>query len=223
MKLKSPIVLLVAGAALAAGLLGANLGSSDAGDAVTAASSPPAQSPSGPPPSASAPASAAPVAPPAIAVATYAGTVNGGGSLAVVVKGSRAVAYLCDGRNESWLSGTADGSDVTARNTTNDTLSATRGAGRLTGSLTVNGRSWTFALPTVKKPSGLYRATAQIRGAEVVGGWVVLPDGRQVGVLRRGGTTTGPAPAIDPVTGAVTVDGTRITASAPDPAVTLDR
>ena len=61
------------------------------------------------------------------------------------------------------------------------------------------------------KPSGLYRATTEVRGAKIDGGWVVLPGGRQVGILRRGDKPS-PAPRIDPETGAVTVDGEQLTA-----------
>ena len=50
-----------------------------------------------------------------------------------------------------------------------------------------------------------------MRGAEVDGGWIVLPDGRQVGILKREGKPSA-APRIDPGTGAVTVDGRQLTA-----------
>jgi serine/threonine-protein kinase len=222
MKLKSPIVMLVAGGALAAGLLAANIGESSGGaPSTTVASSAPAAAPS-PPPSASPSASTAPAviaasAPAATAVATYAGKVNGGGSLAIVIKGQSVVAYLCDGKNEAWLWGTTSGTSVSAKDKTGDTLTGTRGGGKIVGSLTVNGKTWTFTTPSVKKPSGLYKATAKIRGANVVGGWVVMPDGTQVGLLRRNGIT-GPAPVIDTATGQVTIDGTSIAAGEPDPA-----
>lgn len=227
MKLKAPIITLAAGAAVAAGLLIANIATNGGGDtAVTAApaaaatSAAPSASAS-PSPSATVSASPAAVsASPAAAtgVATYAGKVNGGGSLSVVVKGESVIAYLCDGRNEAWLWGTASGTSVSAKNKAGDTLTATRGGGKLTGSITVNGKKWTFTLPSVKKPSGLYRATANIRGAKVVGGWVVLSDGTQVGVLNRDGVAE-PAPAIDLASGQVTVDGTTLAASEPDPEV----
>jgi hypothetical protein len=50
-----------------------------------------------------------------------------------------------------------------------------------------------------------------VRGAKVDGGWIVLPGGRQVGVVERDGTPSA-APSIDPETGAVTIDGQKITA-----------
>ncbi|MEV0180748.1 hypothetical protein AB0I54_15840 [Streptomyces sp. NPDC050625] len=55
------------------------------------------------------------------------------------------------------------------------------------------------------------KAIAYLRGAKIDGGWIVLSDGRQVGILSRDGKA-GAAPRIDPATGAVTVDGERLTA-----------
>ena len=229
MKLKSPIVVLVAGAALAVGLIAANMSVFDADSANVVASvpvpsapitsTPPSSSPSASPStsgSASPSASSVQVTPSVAAVATYAGKVTGGGSLSIVVKATSVIAYLCDGTNESWLGGTVDGSTLTARNKAGDTLTGTRGGGKVVGSITVDGTTWTYSIPSVKKPSGLYRATAEIRGATVVGGWIVLPDGTQVGVLRRDEVAE-PAPAIDPANGAVTIDGTLVTATEPDP------
>lgn len=222
MKLKGPLVTLVAGAAVAAGLLAANLGTTGGDDTTTAvaASTPAASTPSATvSPSPSATASATPsasVAPAALpAVATYAGKVDAGGSLSIVVKGKTVIAYLCDGTNESWLWGVVDGAGVSAKNKAGDSLEGTRGGGKVAGSLTVNGKTWSYTLPTVKKPSGLYRATAKIRGASVVGGWVVLPDGTQVGLLTVDGVPR-PAPSIDASSGAVTIDGTQVTAEEPD-------
>jgi serine/threonine-protein kinase len=53
-------------------------------------------------------------------------------------------------------------------------------------------------VPRVSAPSGLYRAAARLRNAEIKGGWIVLPDGSQVGVLTRDGVP-GPAPSLDTV------------------------
>jgi hypothetical protein len=228
MKPKGPLVTLAAGAVLAAGLLIANFSFSKAErDATTAAAasvavaapSPSASASASPSGSASASASASASVAPAVSTTpvTYAGTVNGGGSLSVVLKGTSAIAYLCDGHNEAWLWGSVDGASVQLKNAKGDTLTATRGGGRLTGSITVHGRRWTFALPTVKKPSGVYRATAKVRGATVVAGWVVLPDGSQVGAWTADGGTVTPAQPIELDTGATTVDGASMTAAPADP------
>ncbi len=203
MKLNGPLVTLAAGAALAAGLLGANLLTTGRGGATTAAagvvSAAPSNeaatgTPTAPPPSVTTPgptaasstsSAVAPpstAAPPATGSATYAGTVTRGGPFAVAVKGSSAVAYLCDGTTEAWLWGTVDATGVSLKNPDGATLTAYSVTGRLVGTISVKGRQWSFSLPTVARPSGLYRSTAQIRGARVVSGWVVLPDGRQVGM-----------------------------------------
>jgi serine/threonine-protein kinase len=223
MRFKGPLVTLAAGAVLAVGLFAANLGNSSrttgtASSAVAETSAPSAAT-SGTATAAVATTPPATSSAPALpAEATYAGKVNGGGSLAVAVKGASAVAYLCDGTNEAWLWGSVDGGSVSLKNKNGDQLTGSGGGGKLTGSLTVRGRNWSFALPTVTKPSGLYRSTAKVRGATVVGGWVVLPDGSQVGLVTAVGGVGRAAPAIDLATGAVTVDGQSLTAGPIDPA-----
>jgi hypothetical protein len=69
----------------------------------------------------------------------------------------------------------------------------------------------------VQAPSGLYRATSTVRGARLVGGWIVLPSGDQVGLLNLGRTPR-PAPVLDPAAEAVTVDGVRVPVAPADPA-----
>jgi hypothetical protein len=58
---------------------------------------------------------------------------------------------------------------------------------------------------TVKKPSGLYRATADVRGATIKVGWIVLPDGTQVGSLESNPDAAAPsataAPPLDVTAG----------------------
>jgi hypothetical protein len=225
MKLNGPIVTLLAGVVVGAGLLVANLtltGNSDTANPV-AASAPAASASVSPTPSVSAsPAAAIKVSAPssAAAVATYAGHVyNGnvkGGSLSIVIKGDTAIAYLCDGKIEAWLWGKVSGTSLSLKNKDGATLVATRGGGKVTGRITAAGGTWTFALPSVKKPSGLYRSTAKIRGANVVTGWVVLPDGSQVG-MSRSGAAASPAPPIDLGTGQVTIQGMQVTAGLADP------
>jgi serine/threonine-protein kinase len=142
---------------------------------------------------------------------TYVGYVDGGGaSVAVIVTGDEAIAYLCDGNAvEAWL----DGSAVAGQ------LDLTGDRGSLTGEfddLQASGQaiaddqSWAFTIEAVEPPEGLYRFADTIAGgAEVVGGWIVLPDGTQVGALNTDGQTQ-PAPALDVETGQVTIDGTAV-------------
>jgi serine/threonine-protein kinase len=143
---------------------------------------------------------------------TYVGYVDGGGaSVAVIVTGDEAIAYLCDGNAvEAWL----DGSAVDGQ------LGLTGERGSLTGDFddlqasgqaTADDQSWTFTIDVVEPPEGLYRFADTIAGgAEVVGGWIVLPDGTQVGALNVDGQTQ-PAPALDVENGRATVNGTVVT------------
>ena len=152
---------------------------------------------------------------------TWAGKVGAAkASIAISARNGGAVAYFCDGKKiEGWLLGTAVDGKLDLTGSTGDTIKGTFGNGRAKGTVTVAGKSWTFDVAAVKKPSGLYRASAEVRGAEVVGGWIVLADGSQVGVLRRDDVES-PAPPIDVATGAVTVDGQQLTAAEVDGSIT---
>ncbi|MFJ4789359.1 hypothetical protein [Streptomyces sp. NPDC088794] len=147
--------------------------------------------------------------------ADYAGrTDDDSSAVAVAVHDGKAVAYFCDGRTkESWLKGDVkdDGSmRLTGKN--GDALTGTLKEGkRIRGTVDVGGGHYAFTADKAKKPGGLYRATATVRGAKVDGGWIVLPGGRQVGIVTRDEDPSA-APAIDPETGAVTVDGQQLTA-----------
>ncbi|HEX2804782.1 MAG TPA: hypothetical protein VHN80_01260, partial [Kineosporiaceae bacterium] len=162
MKLNGPIVTLLAGVVVGAGLLVANVtltGNDDAAKVAAPAASAAASTSASPAASAS-PSVAVKVSAPAAVgtVATYAGHVyNGnvkGGSLSVVIKGDTAIAYLCDGKIEAWLWGKVSGTSLSLKNKDGATLVATRGGGKVTGRITAAGGTWTFALPSVKKPSG---------------------------------------------------------------------
>ena len=142
---------------------------------------------------------------------TYVGYVDGGGaSVAVITTGDEAIAYLCDGNAvEAWL----DGSAVDGRlDLTGDRGSLTGDFDELqaSGQATADDQNWTFTIEAVETPEGLYRFADTIAGgAEVVGGWIVLPDGTQIGALTVDGQTQ-PAPALDVETGQVTIDGTLV-------------
>lgn len=160
--------------------------------------------------------SAATTAPPAAAVkkitATWAGKVDGGkASIAIAAKEGVAVAYLCDGnRVEGWLRGTAADGELSMSGENGDRLTGTFGNGRAEGSVSVGRWTWTFDVKTVTKPSGLYRATANVRNAEVVGGWIVV-DGRQVGAVDGpDGTQSAPELSIPSLT--ATWDGAPLVA-----------
>jgi hypothetical protein len=163
--------------------------------------------PDPPPPATSAPAFAA----------TYAGRVNGGGpTIAVAVRAGEAVAYVCDGRHiEAWLSGTAVNGKLNLTGRGQASLTGVHDENAAAGTATVGGRRWQFRAPVVLPPSGLYRATTTVRNAEVIGGWIVLADGTQVGVVTTGDEPQ-PAPSLDTERRTTTIDGSQVSAAQVD-------
>ncbi|MFF5006683.1 hypothetical protein ACFY3G_28140 [Streptomyces phaeochromogenes] len=217
MKRSGPLFTLLAGLLLALFMLSLNVtegarststGSESSGDVVSASPTPTASPPSGKPSASPSPSKTA------VPNADYAGrTDDDSSAVAVTLRDGKAVAYFCDGKNqESWLKGDvkADGSmRLTGQN--GNVLTGELKGKRISGTVDMGQRKYGFTADKAVKPSGLYRATATVRGAEVDGGWIVLPSGQQVGILNRAGEPS-PAPRIDPETGAVTVDGQQLTA-----------
>jgi hypothetical protein len=131
---------------------------------------------------------------PAPAGTSYVGTVAGSNAfVSVVVDGSRAMAYVCDGvpgadigsavppTVQVWFNGTSDGKSVDVSQPqgrlqlqlTGDTLSGTftRAGGApaaVTGQL-------------VTGEAGLYRAEASGNGVSVLAGWILAASGEQRG------------------------------------------
>jgi hypothetical protein len=213
MKLKGPLVTLAAGVALAAVLFGLNVRATSTGPtAGEAAGAAPATAATGGAP-AGTPTPAASSASAAQAIqATYAGSVAGGGaSIAVAVRDGRAIAYLCDGRRtEAWLQGSATAGQMSLTSAKGATLRGTYDAGHATGTVSVAGRQWTFSVAPVHAPSGLYRATANVRNARVQAGWIIV-NGVQVGILDTDDAPAA-APRLDLTTLSADVGGTPVTA-----------
>ena len=214
---RSPLVTLIGLVAAFAIMFGVNLASSAApgGNATPGPSA--AATTAAPPTSASpspSPSATQPPSPSASATedgdqfpsqVVYAGrTEDGSTAVAVAVLGNKAAAYLCDGESvESWLRGTVDGDTLSLRNKNGTTkLEAKLDDGRLEGRIDLDGDELEFTISPAEKPAGLYRA----RGAKTTIGWIVLPDGSQVGVQTTGEEST-PAPELDPDNPDVTVDG----------------
>lgn len=211
MKRSGPLYTLFAGLALALVMLSLNAttgeGSSSYGKAPASAPSVTASPSAVPSPSARPSRTSRPKA-------AYAGrTDDDTSAVSVSVSGDRAIAYFCDGRSqESWLKGTVeDDGSMKLGGRHGARLDGTLRDDRIRGTVEVSGRPYGFTAKKAVKPSGLYRATAEVRGATIDGGWIVLPGGRQVGIVRRDDEPSA-APRIDPRTGAVTVDGERLTA-----------
>ena len=180
MKIKTPYLTLLTGAALGAVLLVASMLATPQAPASPIAAATPA-----PASSATAQPSPASPTPTATAVANvparanYAGEVNGGGaSVAISIHHGQAIAYVCNGSViEAWLKGTAANGHLTMTGKGHARLSATYRTKRAVGHVIAHGVRYTFSAPAVHKPSGLYRAIAIVRGAKIKAGWIVLPDG----------------------------------------------
>ncbi|MDM4719504.1 hypothetical protein QTQ03_07800 [Micromonospora sp. WMMA1363] len=208
---RTPLLTLLGGSTLGVILLAASVnatGGNDEPPVPAAAPATTAATPASEPPSPSPSPTEAPVN------AVWAGHVASG-TLAISVQDGVAVAYLCDGvAVEAWLQGTAAGGRLTLAGRDGGTISGTFGEGRATGQIKVDNKTLPFTVKTVTAPSGLYRATATARGAQVEGGWIVLADGTQVGLVTVDGAAR-PAPPLDTDTGTVTVSGTALTPTRP--------
>lgn len=213
MKRTGPLLTLLGGLVLALFVLSLN---ATTGTRATSSSTkndpPPASASPSPSPTKASPSPSPTPTPPADA--DYAGrTDDDSAAIAVTLRDGKAVAYFCDGRDkESWLKGDVEddgGMKLTSKDGAE--LNGAVKGGSVRGTVDIGGQEYAFTAEKTVKPSGLYRATANVRGAEVDGGWIVLPDGRQVGILKRDGKPSA-APEIDPETGTVTVDGERLTA-----------
>ncbi|RJL33471.1 hypothetical protein [Bailinhaonella thermotolerans] len=132
--------------------------------------------------------------------------------VALSIRDGKAIAYVCDGRRtEAWLRGTVEDGLLALSSPAGARITGSVGEGEATGAVILRTGRFGFTAPAVTAPSGLYRATAVVRGARVRGGWIVLPDGTQVGVLNRGGRPA-PAPELDPASRTAVVDGVTVTA-----------
>jgi hypothetical protein len=226
MKIKTPYLTLLVGAALGAVLLVASMLATPQAPASPIAAATPA-------PAASATAQPSPTSPTPTATAVanvparanYAGEVNGGGaSVAISIHHGQAIAYVCNGSViEAWLKGTAANGHLTMTGRGHARLSATYRTKRAVGHVIAHGVRYTFSAPAVHKPSGLYRAIAIVRGAKIKAGWIVLPDGSQVGSLEPNTDAAAPsatrAPMLDVTTGTAH-DGNTVLVATPISGVT---
>ncbi|QSB12945.1 hypothetical protein JQS43_14845 [Natronosporangium hydrolyticum] len=144
---------------------------------------------------------------------TYVGwTDDDEATVAIIVEGDEATAYVCDGDAvEVWLRGDASDGALNLTADDGDVLTGGYDQDQAEGETTAAGFDYDFTIERVDAPEGLYQVAATISGAEVDGGWIVLPDGTQVGLLTVDGVTQ-PAPALDPGTGQVTIDGRLVVA-----------
>ena len=213
MKRSGPLLTLLAGLLLGLFMLSLN---ATTGEKPTSASVQPSPSTKASPSAAPKPTTASP-SPSRTPVpeGVYTGrTDDDSSAVAITVRDDKAIAYVCDGRNvESWLQGDVkdDGSLKLSGKGGASLDARVKGAGQLSGKANVGSGGYPFTIDRTNKSSGLYRANSTVAGAKIEGGWIVLPDGEQVGILKRDGKPS-PAPEIDPETGAVTVEGQQLTA-----------
>jgi hypothetical protein len=102
---------------------------------------------------------------------------------------------MCDGKSlASWFTGQADeAGNVSLASADGATLTGRLAQDRLSGTVTLPGGSaHPFRAPAVADPAGLYRQRGEVGGQAAVGGWVVLPDGRQKGAVRTSSGFTSP-------------------------------
>ena len=226
MKRNTPLITLLAGAALGVVLLVASMlttpssaqpnysaaAASSATPAESSASAP-TESSEAPEPAESSATASAPAAAPSPARTTptradFTGRVGGGGgSVAVAVHGDKAIAYVCNGSTvEGWMRGKVENGKLTLTGKNQTHLTASIHTGTVTGDVEAHGTDYSFSVPTVSKSSskssGLYQATAVVQGKMIKAGWIVLGDGTQIGSLEtdESGETAVTAPKLDVAT-----------------------
>ncbi|MGH8920680.1 MAG: hypothetical protein ACRD0H_20490, partial [Actinomycetes bacterium] len=154
------------------------------------------------PPAGATPPSDDPSAPPSAAEGeqpAYAGRTSGNeATIAIVMRGDEASAYICDGKQvESWLEGTITDGALTLQGSDNSRADGSVQGDAMFGTLWVQGKQWPYAAQRAERPAGLYQGEGTVEGAPSRIGWIVLPDGSQVGIANIGGVPR-PAPVLDP-------------------------
>jgi hypothetical protein len=222
MRARGPILTLLAVVVLAGILLAINLTKSPAGDPTAQPAAQPAAAPAvpGPAPAAPAPGAAPPAAPGAAPPAApgaappaatesfpgqakYTGYTDGNhAALAVTVRNNKVSAYLCDGKAiEGWYQGSSSGGTLGAKGRGTNELTGSLSGGKLSGTVSAAGKSWTYTAAPAAAPAGLYRS----KTASGTTGWVKDSTGQVTGLTNRGGVSA-PAPPLDPAT-AQSVEG----------------
>ena len=150
--------------------------------------------------------------------AVYAGRSSGNEvALAVDTDGGKATAYVCNGKTiEAWLQGSVKGNQVTLSGKNGASLTGTMSGLAMFGTVTPKaGVSFPFSAGLAPRPAGVFQARIAVGRLATRIGWVVLPDGTQLGVAVSG-TTLSPAPALDLGDNSFVLDGTSFTAEPVD-------
>ncbi|MDT7558454.1 MAG: hypothetical protein QOI68_2924, partial [Pseudonocardiales bacterium] len=135
--------------------------------------------------------------------AKYTGYTDGNhAALAVTVRDNKVSAYLCDGKTiEAWYQGSSAGGKLDAKGRGANTLTGSLSGGKLSGTVSAGGKSWTYTAAPAAAPAGLYRS----KTPTATTGWVKDSNGQVTGLVNAGGALR-PAPALDPAT-AQSVEG----------------
>ncbi|WP_101950164.1 hypothetical protein [Mycobacterium sp. 3519A] len=207
MKIRGPILTLVAVAVLGVAILLVNISKEEP---------PPPEQPAAQTTTATvvaAPPSPATPPPPAFpAKADYVGkvpTANGTITVDITVDGDKAIAYACDGNTvESWLRGSAVNGAVSLVNKDKTSRLDGRLQGdAIVGTLSIGAKKWDFTAPLGRPPAGLY----VYENAGVRNSWIVDGDGKVTGVQRREDGSTVPAPTLT-TEGIADIDGIEVRA-----------
>jgi hypothetical protein len=142
---------------------------------------------------------------------SLAGPVAGSPALLALVtnKHSLVTAYACDGQQMAeWFVGTVQGQSVDLTNPDGSHLQATLTAQDAQGTLALHASSpLTFQITLATGPAGLYRAKQEVNGTVYLAGWVLLPNGRQAGVIENDAQKKFPAPPLDPAHPSIPLPG----------------
>ena len=123
----------------------------------------------------------------------FVGSISGTSAfVAVVVHASHVTAYACDSKKiAQWFQGDVHAGSATLTSKSGYVLRIRVGRRQVNGSLRAPGQ--TGAVHRVhaardNKPAGLYRGETRVAGRKYLGGWIILPDGRQRGEVISGTT-----------------------------------
>ncbi len=123
--------------------------------------------------------------------ASFAGRFDDENTFVAIVTGGDAIrAYVCDGADDLWFAGSALQLPALLVNDEGDELYVAESDAGLTGSLTRSDGERVFDAARTEE-SALFRAETTIGRDHYLGGWIVLPDGEQRGVVRQNSTRLG--------------------------------
>jgi hypothetical protein len=121
-------------------------------------------------------------------------------AVAIAIKDNHAAGYFCDGNKiEAWLEGAVTGDRVELRGKNGAVLTGTvfTDATFIFGKVTINSEQSSYLAEIAGKPAGLYEGRGKVDGVDNRIGWIVLPDGSQVGIRNVNGERSS-APRLDP-------------------------